>query len=123
MVKDALHSEIATLRARVEYLEAENESLRASPAVAVTRLMARFRLSRVQARILECLARGGTVNVGFLIDHASLSGATTPNNISVQITRMRGLIAPVVISNQWGAGYYLDPSSLATVRAVMRGEL
>lgn len=116
-----LHREIATLRRRIDFLEAENKNLKASMNGGSINLRIHFGTSPAQSKILLLLAKGGVFSCDQIMSFAC-NGITNNGTVTVHICRIRKFIAPHRIINEWGLGYYLDDKSLIAIRAIINGE-
>jgi DNA-binding response OmpR family regulator len=114
--------EIAVLRNRVECLEHDLKLALGPRQQNFHNLMMKFRLSRQLASILECLSSGYVVSAQELLEQiGSHASNEDDNNISVQISKFRKKIAPLILHNVWGEGWQLQRENLAAIKAVLDG--
>lgn len=121
-MNEALHQEIATLRARNEFLEAEL-ALRDHRIIdgKIVPLMNKFRLTKQEATCLLKLSEGRPVNKYWLSENIARKEDVESNLAAVIICKIRQKITPIEIKNLWGVGYCLEGENLHAVRAVIGG--
>jgi len=126
LAREDLHQEIAKLReqnegllARVRFLEDRIEELLRPPENSFPR---EWRLTRSQARLLDCLYGHPFVSTGTL--HLALYRGSEPQSlekiVSVQVCKMRQKLPRGSIETVWGDGYRLSAVGRAFVAGALR---
>ena len=119
-MNEALHQEIATLRARNDYLEAEVAALKeVAPGADCVPLQRKFKLTKQQAKLLYVLADGKVKNKGWLCEQIYIKAYEVDKLSDVVVCQVRKKIAPLKITTHWGVGYQLEGESLEAVRGVL----
>ncbi len=116
-----LLKEIAGLRERNDFLEAENNRLKEISDNASGHLIKHFGLQPHQGRILECLARnnGNFVKAEVIAEFIESDAGDYTRLIKVQIFKIRRKIAPFEICAIKRKGYFLVEPGLSEIRAIM----
>lgn len=121
-MNEAIYREIAKLRARNEYLEAELALFKDEGAnIKIVALRSKFNISAQEADVLLKLSDGRPVSRYWLSDHVARKSDPEYNLASVLICRLRRRMKPLEIKTLWGTGYQLEGENLDAVRAVIGG--
>lgn len=114
--------EIASLRAKVDELEAENERLRETTNRKVEAIKRRFNLTANEARIVALLSDGHIHSRERIIEECVGTNMNELRNVDSHMKRIRAK-NQVNFTAHYGIGYSLDEVSLAKVRAaIAKGE-
>ena len=121
-VNEELHQEIARLRQRIEYLEAENLMMKEAviPAQQIQKV---FKVSRTQSQIIEILSDGRDHPAAEIA--SKFDDTTSTQTVHVFIYRIRKKLPWLTIhkeANHW-SGYRLTKESRAELRERLQKEM
>lgn len=120
-IPESALKEIASLRAKVDELEAENERLRETTNRKVEAIKRCFRLTANEARIVALLSDGHIHSREIMVEQCE-GDEVQARTIDSRVRRIRGK-RQLGFETHYGVGYALDKPSLAKVRAaIAKGE-